>query len=132
HDRARLQFQLERSGLAPSHLRLAARILLRRLPLRRSLPRLLPLRRGLPWLLPLRRGLPWLLPLRRSLPRLLAARLDLPGLLAARLDLPGLLARRDDLRPPSVVGTIRVLRTGATSLTLVVVPLVAVVTAVAV
>jgi len=59
HDRARRQFQLERSGFAPPHLRLAAGLLLRRFPLRR--------------------GLPWLLPLGRGLPRLLAARLGLPG-----------------------------------------------------
>jgi len=119
YDRARCQFQLERSGLAPPHLRFAARLLLRRLALGRSLPWLFAARLGLPRLLLARLNLPrrlatWLdlpgllaprfdlprlfLP-RLNLSRLFAAWLHLPGLLAPRFDLPRLVARRDDRGP---------------------------------
>src|SRR6267143_3338876 len=137
YDRARCQFQLERSGLAPPHLRFAARLLLRRLALGRSLPWLFAARLGLPRLLLPRLNLP------RRLPRLLAPRFELPRLflLAPRFDLPRLVARRNDLGSTSVVRPIRVfrmlrvfrvfrvlrvlrvLRTVATSLTAIVVPI---------
>src|SRR6266702_4479004 len=84
YDRARRQFQVERSGFAPSNLRLAARLLLRGLSLRRGLPR-------------------WI-----------AARLGLPGLFGPRLDLPRLvprlLPRGDDIGPPGIVRPVRVVR----------------------
>src|SRR6267378_1221342 len=130
YDRARCQFQLERSGLAPPHLRFAARLLLRRFALGRSLP----------WLFAARLGLPRLLLARLNLPRRFAAWLHLPGLLAPRFDLPRLVARRDDRGPTSVVRPIRVfrmlrvfwvlrvlrvLRMVAPSLTAIVVPIVA-------
>src|SRR6267378_4044759 len=150
YDRARCQFQLERSGLAPPHLRFAARLLLRRFALGRSLPWLFAARLGLPRLLLARLNLPRLLAPRFDLPRLFLPRLNLsrlfaawlhlPGLLAPRFDLPRLVARRDDRGPTSVVRPIRVfrmlrvfwvlrvlrvLRMVAPSLTAIVVPIVA-------
>src|SRR5207249_7369935 len=87
YDRARCQFQDERSGLAPSNLRLAARLLLRRLPLRCGLPRGIAARLRLAgWIAP-RFDLPWLLA------RLLASRLNLSRLVPPRLDLPRLFPR---------------------------------------
>src|SRR6185503_17737831 len=76
-NRAR-QFQLELSGFAPPHLRLTARFLLRRFPLRRGLP------------------------------RRVATRLRLARLLPTRLDLSRLIARGQHLRPlgPRVVGPV--------------------------
>src|SRR5882672_8665235 len=135
YDRARCQFQLERSGLAPPHLRFAARLLLRRLALGRSLPWLLAARLGLPRLLLPRLNLPRRLPRllaprfdlprlflpRLNLSRLLAAWLHLPGFLAPRFDLPRLVARRKVLGPTSVVWPIRMLRTITPSLAAIVV-----------
>src|SRR6266571_4967017 len=94
YDRARRQFQVERSGFAPSNLRLAARLLLRGLSLRRGLPRWIAARLGLPGLFGARLGLS----------RLLAPRFDLPRLV------PRLLPRGDDIGPPGIVRPVRVVR----------------------
>src|SRR6059036_2763211 len=110
YDRARCQFQLERSGLAPPHLRFAARLFLRRLALGRSLPWLFAARLGLPRRLLARLNLPRRVATWLDLSRLLAPWLHLPGLLAPRFDLPRLVARRDDRGPTGVVRPIRVFR----------------------
>src|SRR6266516_204150 len=115
YDRARRQFQVERSGFAPSNLRLAARLFLRCLSLRRGLPRRIAPRLGLPGLLAARLDLPGLLAPWFDLSRLLAPRFDvLPRLFASRFDLPRilprLLPRGDDIGAPGIVRPVRPVR----------------------